>query len=214
MRPLARRAVAPTTSWSTRPGGRRPGHRTSDSRPRTPSSRSPGPPVRGSPRRSTPSPAWSSPRSVSGAPPRRGPPACVWGRDGAGELLEWLGIPPRHQTTRDSMLDSGVAAPSPSWTGWCFDLPTTTRPSSPTTSRWTVSSPMAPTCSCGCSTRRSTPTRRSTTATSPGGRPPDVMLVVLNPSSTPSPMTGARRAGRRAPAPRMPTGSTGSRSWR
>ncbi|MCB8956917.1 MAG: 50S ribosome-binding GTPase [Nocardioides sp.] len=33
--------------------------------------------------------------------------ACVWGRDGAGELLEWLGIPPRHQTTRDSMLDSG-----------------------------------------------------------------------------------------------------------
>ncbi|CAI9408548.1 GTPase [Nocardioides sp. T2.26MG-1] len=33
--------------------------------------------------------------------------ACVWGRDGAEELLEWLGIPPRHQTTRDSMLDSG-----------------------------------------------------------------------------------------------------------
>ena len=33
--------------------------------------------------------------------------ACVWGRDGADELLEWLGIPSRHQTTRDSMLDSG-----------------------------------------------------------------------------------------------------------
>ena len=33
--------------------------------------------------------------------------ACVWGRDGADELLEWLGIAPRHQTTRDSMLDSG-----------------------------------------------------------------------------------------------------------
>lgn len=33
--------------------------------------------------------------------------ACVWGREGADELLEWLGIPPRHQTTRDSMLDSG-----------------------------------------------------------------------------------------------------------
>ena len=32
--------------------------------------------------------------------------ACVWGTDGAEELLEWLGIPPRHQTTRDSMLDS------------------------------------------------------------------------------------------------------------
>jgi GTPase Era involved in 16S rRNA processing len=32
--------------------------------------------------------------------------ACVWGREGAAELLDWLGIPPRHQTTRDSMLDS------------------------------------------------------------------------------------------------------------
>ncbi len=31
--------------------------------------------------------------------------ACVWGRDGADELLEWLGIPARHQITRDSMLD-------------------------------------------------------------------------------------------------------------
>ncbi|MDT0202744.1 GTPase [Nocardioides sp. AE5] len=33
--------------------------------------------------------------------------ACVWGTEGAEELLEWLGIPARHQTTRDSMLDSG-----------------------------------------------------------------------------------------------------------
>ncbi|MCR6033402.1 ABC transporter [Nocardioides sp. zg-579] len=32
--------------------------------------------------------------------------ACVWGSDGAAELLEWLGIPPRHQTTRDSLLDT------------------------------------------------------------------------------------------------------------
>lgn len=32
--------------------------------------------------------------------------ACVWGTEGAAELLEWLGIPPRHQTTRDSMLDT------------------------------------------------------------------------------------------------------------
>lgn len=30
--------------------------------------------------------------------------ACVWGKDGAEELLDWLGIPPRHQVTRDSML--------------------------------------------------------------------------------------------------------------
>jgi GTP-binding protein EngB required for normal cell division len=33
--------------------------------------------------------------------------ACVWGSEGADELLDWLGIPPRHQTTRDSMLDTG-----------------------------------------------------------------------------------------------------------
>ncbi|MCB0914014.1 MAG: ABC transporter, partial [Propionibacteriaceae bacterium] len=33
--------------------------------------------------------------------------ACIWGQEGAEELLEWLGIPPRHQTMRDSMLDTG-----------------------------------------------------------------------------------------------------------
>ncbi len=33
--------------------------------------------------------------------------ACVWGSEGAGELLEWLGIPARHQVTRDSMLSTG-----------------------------------------------------------------------------------------------------------
>ncbi|MEO9326165.1 GTPase [Nocardioides sp. C4-1] len=32
--------------------------------------------------------------------------ACVWGKTGAEEVLEWLGIPPRHQTMRDSLLDS------------------------------------------------------------------------------------------------------------
>ena len=32
--------------------------------------------------------------------------ACVWGSQGADELLVWLGIPPRHQTRRDSMLDT------------------------------------------------------------------------------------------------------------
>jgi GTP-binding protein EngB required for normal cell division len=36
--------------------------------------------------------------------------ACTWGVSGAGELLEWLGIPPRHQVVRDSMLDSGREA--------------------------------------------------------------------------------------------------------
>jgi len=33
--------------------------------------------------------------------------ACVWGSEGAEELLEWLGIPARHQVMRDSMLDIG-----------------------------------------------------------------------------------------------------------
>ncbi|BBH16579.1 hypothetical protein Back2_08660 [Nocardioides baekrokdamisoli] len=32
--------------------------------------------------------------------------ACVWGAEGASELLNFLGIPDRHQTTRDSMLDT------------------------------------------------------------------------------------------------------------
>ena len=35
--------------------------------------------------------------------------ACVWGTEGADELLEWLGIPERHRVVRDSMLDSGRA---------------------------------------------------------------------------------------------------------
>jgi len=33
--------------------------------------------------------------------------ACVWGDQGADELLDWLGIPERHRTVRDSMLDTG-----------------------------------------------------------------------------------------------------------
>jgi GTP-binding protein EngB required for normal cell division len=33
--------------------------------------------------------------------------ACIWGRDGADELLEYLGIAPRHQIMRDSLLDLG-----------------------------------------------------------------------------------------------------------
>jgi GTP-binding protein EngB required for normal cell division len=31
--------------------------------------------------------------------------ACAWGADGASELLDWLGVPKRHQVLRDSMLD-------------------------------------------------------------------------------------------------------------
>ncbi|WP_249666127.1 GTPase [Nocardioides faecalis] len=32
--------------------------------------------------------------------------AVIWGSEGAEELLDWIGIPPRHQTMRDSMLDT------------------------------------------------------------------------------------------------------------
>ncbi len=31
--------------------------------------------------------------------------ACAWGAEGAGDLLDWLGVPKRHQVLRDSMLD-------------------------------------------------------------------------------------------------------------
>jgi GTP-binding protein EngB required for normal cell division len=33
--------------------------------------------------------------------------ACIWGKDGADELLDYLGIAPRHQIMRDSLLDIG-----------------------------------------------------------------------------------------------------------
>lgn len=36
--------------------------------------------------------------------------ACVWGTEGAEEILDWLDIPPRHRVTRDSMLDSSRVA--------------------------------------------------------------------------------------------------------
>jgi len=32
--------------------------------------------------------------------------ACTWGAEGAGELLDWLGVPGRHQVSRNSMLDT------------------------------------------------------------------------------------------------------------
>jgi GTP-binding protein EngB required for normal cell division len=34
--------------------------------------------------------------------------ACVWGPQGAGPLLDWLGIPTRHQVNRESALDAGL----------------------------------------------------------------------------------------------------------
>ncbi len=35
--------------------------------------------------------------------------ACAWGPEGAGELLDWVGIPRRHQVARGSMLDASDA---------------------------------------------------------------------------------------------------------
>ncbi len=44
--------------------------------------------------------------------------ACIWGGPGgAEELLEWMGIPLRHQTTRDSMLDAGTCRAGPQGPG-------------------------------------------------------------------------------------------------
>ena len=31
--------------------------------------------------------------------------SCVWGENRAGELLDWIGVPPRHRVSHDSMLD-------------------------------------------------------------------------------------------------------------
>ncbi len=35
--------------------------------------------------------------------------ACTWGQEGAGELLDWVGIPRRHQVARGSLLDASDA---------------------------------------------------------------------------------------------------------
>src|SRR5690625_1159100 len=35
------------------------------------------------------------------------PVACVWGTVGVAPLLDWLGVPRRHQIARESVLDSG-----------------------------------------------------------------------------------------------------------
>jgi GTP-binding protein EngB required for normal cell division len=36
--------------------------------------------------------------------------ACIWGTEGVGELLDWLGIPRRHQVVRESVLDGDEQA--------------------------------------------------------------------------------------------------------
>ena len=43
-------------------------------------------------------------------PVTREPHACVWGMEGAGPLLDWLGIQPRYRYARSSALDDGERA--------------------------------------------------------------------------------------------------------
>jgi GTP-binding protein EngB required for normal cell division len=43
-------------------------------------------------------------------PVTRAPHACVWGMEGAGPLLDWLGIQPRHRYARSSALEEGERA--------------------------------------------------------------------------------------------------------
>jgi energy-coupling factor transporter ATP-binding protein EcfA2 len=43
-------------------------------------------------------------------PVTRKPHACVWGMEGAGPLLDWLGIQPRYRYARSSALDEGERA--------------------------------------------------------------------------------------------------------
>jgi energy-coupling factor transporter ATP-binding protein EcfA2 len=43
-------------------------------------------------------------------PVTREPHACVWGMEGAGPLLDWMGIEPRHRYARSSALDDGERA--------------------------------------------------------------------------------------------------------
>ena len=43
-------------------------------------------------------------------PVTREPHACVWGVEGAGPLLDWLGIEPRRRYARSSALEEGERA--------------------------------------------------------------------------------------------------------
>ena len=74
--------------------------------PTTPWWRSRGPPAPASRPRSTPSRVSTWPRFAGVRRPTTSwTMACTWGDQGAEELLDWLGVPQRHQVRRDSMLD-------------------------------------------------------------------------------------------------------------
>ncbi|HET8602851.1 MAG TPA: ABC transporter [Marmoricola sp.] len=56
--------------------------------------------------------------------------ACIWGSAGAEDLLAWLGVPPRHQVSRDSMLDSAPGAAPGAGSGTGFGTEAETDPES------------------------------------------------------------------------------------
>ena len=107
--PSRRRAVGSTTLWSptrpTSPSARPPG---SSSRPSTPSSRWPGRPGQASRRSSTTSAAWTSRPSASSARRRHGRSPARGDRRAPTSILDWLGIPKRHQISRMGLLDESA----------------------------------------------------------------------------------------------------------
>ena len=102
-------------------------------------------------------------RACAGRRRRRSPPACGGGRRGA--LLDWLGVDPERRIERESALDGESQAPLRGLV--LLDLPDHDS-IEPDTGRSSTGCCRRPTCSCGSSTRRSTPTTRCTPATCAG----------------------------------------------
>ncbi len=89
--------------------------------------------------------------------------ACIWGTTRPPRLLDWLGVPPRHRVSA-TPAGTGHEARGPRRPGAARPArPRLDRGGPPPRGRPAGAS--WPTCWSGCSTRRSTPTRRSTSAT-------------------------------------------------
>jgi hypothetical protein len=87
----------------------------------------------------------------------------VWGRTGAGPLLDWLGVPPNRRFTRESALDGDDEAGLRGLV--LLDLPDFDSIEARTGWRSTGCCGLVDLV-CGCSTRRSTPTASCTSSTS------------------------------------------------
>ena len=182
-------STRPTTWSSAPPAG-------CGSPPTTRSSRSRARPARASPRRSTRSPASSCPPSAYAGPRRRGPRRACGAPRAPASCWSGSGIPPRHQTTRDSMLDPPERSRGPtasSRASSCSTCPTTTPPRSPTTSRSTARQARRP---AGLGARPAEVRRRRDPRPLPRAaalRTPGVMVVVLNHIDTVARATAATR---------------------